>query len=532
MVKVAVGTNDGGLRLINAFNGLEEFIFYPQSTLSRLKRVRDNPQGPHEYGIDGTATIWLNDIDNDGVIERADGDFARVIIGQRRGGNEIYSLDVTPKAGANLNNPDPADSINPVYNWRIRGGGAEFPRLGQTWSRPKLTTVQLANTPTVGQITPTTVLLFAGGYDDVQDSGFGAGGLGNAIYMADALTGARLLSVSQNDPGTGDRVVVPNDPSKTVQQEPKMAYPIPSDLALMDANSDGNTDRVLVADTGGQVWRLDLAPADTTTTTTGRIEAVLGRLGTVSSDQTLADQRKFFEPPDVVQVRSDPGFSGISNYDLVTIVSGNRANPLSQTTQDRFYAFRDTVIGPMADDGVASGIAGDGLADGFTTLRGELDSPLTPGDLFDVTSIVNPAGTDLANLQNANGYFFDLVDPGEKGLSSPVILGGTVFFTTYLPANVVNVSACQLVEGAGQLYAVDVLNGSAVFNWDQSPATDPLSVADRRRSLGAGIPSSVVPVFQPGGISLLIGGSGGATVVDPGLALPRSRTFWYEERGL
>ena len=34
------------------------------------------------------------------------------------------------------------------------------------------------------------------------------------------------------------------------------------------------------------------------------------------------------------------------------------------------------------------------------------------------------------------------------------------------------------------------------------------------------------------GISLLIGGSGGATVVDPGLTLPRSRTFWFEEAGL
>jgi type IV pilus assembly protein PilY1 len=375
-------------------------------------------------------------------------------------------------------------------------------------------------------------MLFAGGYDDVQDAGFGAGGLGNAIYMADPLTGARWLSVSENDPGSGDRIVVPNDPAKTLQDEPKMTFPIPSALALMDANSDGNTDRVLVADTGGQVWRLDLAPSDPLLSTSSRVTAVLGRLGTVSSGQTLADQRKFFEPPDVLQVRSDPGFSGVPNYDLVSIVSGNRANPLSLTTQDRFFAFRDTFIGPLTDDGVPSGIAGDGIADDFTTLRGALDSPLTAGDLFDVTNIVDPQGTDLANLQNANGYYFDLVDPGEKGLSSPITLGGTVFFTTYLPDNVVSVSSCTLVEGSGLLYGVNVLNGTAVFNWDQGPVTDPLSVADRRMQLGSGIPSAAVPIFQPKGISLLIGGSGGATVVDPGLALPRSRTYWFEERGL
>ena len=186
----------------------------------------------------------------------------------------------------------------------------------------------------------------------------------------------------------------------------------------------------------------------------------------------------------------------------------------------------------MEDTPLPLSLTGDGIADNFTTLEGALDSPFTPGDLFDVTNVVDPQGTDLANLQNANGFYFDLVDPGEKGLSSPIVLGGTVFFTTYLPEQVVNVAACTLAEGAGVLYGINVLNGTAVFNWDQSPDTDPLSLADRRMTLGSGIPSAAVPIFQPDGISLLVGGSGGATVVDPGLALPRSQTFWFEETGL
>ena len=520
--KVVVGTNDGGIRLINGANGVEEFIFYSQTTLKRLPMLRDNPAGPHGYGVDGTATVWLNDVDNDGVIEPVDGDFARVFIGQRRGGNEIYALDITPKAPTGPTSTTAVDDIDPVYIWRIRGGGTEYPRLGQTWSRPKLATVMLANTPNVGDLKPTTVLLFAGGYDDVQDSGFGAGGAGNAIYMANPLTGERWLSVSSQDPGSGDRVV-----------SPEMLFPIPSDLALLDSNGDGNTDRVLVGDTGGQLWRLDLTPAvPLAATGPERVAAVLGLLGTVSSDQTLADQRKFFEPPDLVQVRGGLNFSSDADYDLVTIVSGNRANPLNLNVQDRFYAFRDTVIGPMEDTQLPLSTTGDGIADNFTTLQGALDSPFIPGDLFDVTNVVDPQGTDLANLQNANGYYFDLIDPGEKGLSSPIVLGGKVFFTTYLPEQVVNVAACTLAEGAGVLYGINVLNGTPVFNWDQSPVSDPLSLADRRMSLGSGIPSSAVPIFQPGGISLLVGGSGGATVVDPGLALPRAQTFWFEERGL
>jgi type IV pilus assembly protein PilY1 len=535
VVKVVVGTNDGGVRFINGSNGVEEFIFYPQSTLRRLPGLRDNPAGPHRYGMDGTATIWLNDVNKNGIIKPNDGDFAHVIIGQRRGGNEIISLDVTPKASlgdTELDDPDPIDHINPIYNWRIRGGSAEYPRLGQTWSRAKLATVMLAdpNTQTVG---PTTALLFAGGYDDIQDAGFGPGGLGNAIYMANPLTGERWLSISEQDPGSGspDRVMITNDPLRTVHEEPKMIYPIPSDLALLDSNGDGNTNRLYVADTGGQVWRVDLAPADPAANTHERVIATVGRLATVSSDQTLADQRKFFEPPDVVQVRGGAGFSSVANYDLVSVVSGNRANPLSTTTQDRFYAIRDIDIGSLSDGGIPFGTSGHGNAAGFTSWQGALDSPFTTGDLFDVTNVIDPQGTDLANLQNAKGYYFDLTDPGEKGLSSPIVLGGTVFFTTYLPEKVVNVASCSLAEGSGLLYGINVLNGTAVFNWDQSPPSDPLSIADRRMALGSGIPSSAVPIFQPGGISLLIGGSSGATVVDPGLALPRSRTFWFEEAG-
>jgi len=94
------------------------------------------------------------------------------------------------------------------------------------------------------------------------------------------------------------------------------------------------------------------------------------------------------------------------------------------------------------------------------------------------------------------------------------------------------VSACTLVEGSGVLYGIDVLNGSSVYNWDQSPDSDPLSIQDRRYALGSGIPSAAVPIFTPDGVPLLIGGSGGATILDLGIALPRTRTFWFDERGL
>ncbi|MDX1433218.1 MAG: hypothetical protein R3286_12290, partial [Gammaproteobacteria bacterium] len=143
--------------------------------------------------------------------------------------------------------------------------------------------------------------------------------------------------------------------------------------------------------------------------------------------------------------------------------------------------------------------------------------------------INDPQGTDLTNLQNAKGYFIDLEGYGEKGLSSPVILAGTVFFTSYTPEDVLQLADCSLAEGGGVLYAFNVLNGAAVFNWDGIGDDTNLTKGDRTYTLGAGIPSSAVPIFQPEGITLLVGGGGGATTIDPDLALPRQRTYWSHE---
>ena len=388
---------------------------------------------------------------------------------------------------------------------------------------------------------PIVMLLFAGGYDVAQDSGFGPGGLGNAIYMANPLTGERMLSISTNDPvvvaGRPDKVVLP---TVVNPGEATMNFPIPSGLALLDTSGDGTTDRLLVGDTGGQLWRVDLVPsnpADPTTPTNSHVRAVVGLLGTVSGNGALSDQRKFFEPPDVLQVHSSLGVAAIGHYDQVNIVSGNRAHPLDRTVQDRFFAFRDLVIGNLSDDGVASasdavpsGVEGDGIADGFTTYLGALDSPAREGDLFDVSDVVDPGASDLARWSVAKGYYLDFKDPGEKGLSSPITLGGKLFFTTYLPETVVDVDACSLAEGDAALYAINALDGSAIFNWDFSPDSDPLSIRDRRLILGDGIPSSPVAIFTPESIRLVIGTSSGGTTVDPGVTLPRQQTYWFEQR--
>jgi type IV pilus assembly protein PilY1 len=487
--------------------------------LAEQSTLRTNPLGDHLYGIDGTPTLWVNDENNDGVIDpafdlNADGtkEFVRTIVGMRRGGGNYYAIDATPDEGSGpLIDPDSTSDISPKLLWRIEGDSTTFPRLGQSWSRAKQGLLRLG-TVTAGVSVPKTVMVFAGGYDEAQDSAFGGVGLGNAIYVIDPSDGSRLFWVSSVDHGDSQGVVVPD-----------MTYPIPSEVAMYDTDADGTTDRLYVGDTGGQIWRVDFAPD---LSGSPGIKAVVGKFATVSDPANPADHRKFFYPPDIVQV-TDALYSSVGRYDMVTIVSGDRSHPLEAAVDNRFYAFRDAHVAPLVDGDPLDTADDNGLADGYTTLQGKTTT--VAGDLFDVTTINDPAGDDLTALQTAKGFHLDLNSSGEKGLARPIVLAGTVYFTTYLPDGVVSATSCALAEGAGLLYALDLLNGAAVFNWDGVGDELTLAATDRTYSLGGGIPSGAVPIFQPEGITLLVGGGGGATTIDPNLALPRQRTYWSND---
>jgi type IV pilus assembly protein PilY1 len=516
IIKLFVGTNDGGLRMLNAINGMEEWIFYPQMVMPRHRTLRANPTGDHMYGVDGTPSIWMNDENLDGVVDPAldangDGvkEFVNVFVGMRRGGDNYFALDATqPQVMGPLSDPQRTTDVSPKLLWRIEGNSTQLPRLGQTWSRPKVTQLRIG-TIVPGASELRTVLVFAGGYDDIQDTAFTPNGLGNAIYVVDAKTGARLFWISATDHGGTQGVVVPD-----------MTYPIPSDVAMFDPDADGTTDRLYVGDTGGQVWRVDFAPD---TSAAAGMKAVVGKFASVSDPADPVDQRKFFYPPDIVQV-TDAVYSSTGRYDMVTMVTGDRSHPLETTVDNRLYAMRDLHVARLADGDPLDPSDDDGLADGYTTIQGQ--TAAQAGDLFDVTTVNNPTGVDLTSLQTALGFHLNLTGNGEKGLAPPIVLAGTVYFTSYLPDGVISSTSCSLAEGAGLLYAINVLNGAAVFNWDGVGSIASLAASDRTYTLGGGIPSGAVPIFQSEGITLLVGGGGGATTIDPNLALPRARTYW------
>lgn len=508
IIKLFVGSNDGGLRMINEVTGVEEWAFIPPEMLNPLQGQlavdAESGEPPHPYGLDGTPTAWVYDKDGDGIIEPSAGDFVRVFIGMRRGGNNIYALDVTPDDSCTL-----PSKICPKYMWRIKGGlpDTDFAKLAQTWSAPLVTRIRFGTGGGAGNAdnVAKTVLLFGGGYYTAQDNAAwgaddaaGTGvGTGNAIYIVDPADGSRIWWASAT--GSGADLPLAN-----------MTFSIPSDVALLDSNGDGETDRLYVGDMGGQLWRIDLGATLRKNNNGGSTGA---RLAVLADGTTDANKRKFFYSPDVAQV-VDTTFSSVEDYNMVTIASGDREEPLNSAVHDQLYAIRDTLIlGKIPSD--------------FT--------PLTVSNLYNATANLIQDGDGeqkaaaLTDLQGAQGWYVNLIKDtswvGEKALASSLILDNVVYYTTYLPAEIGAQVSCEPQEGKGYLYALNLLNAEAAL---EQTGDDTLNKVDRILDLGGGIPSEVVPVFQETGVTALVGVGGGAHRFDPDIKLPRVKTFWRQ----
>jgi type IV pilus assembly protein PilY1 len=535
IVKLFVGTNDGMLRMINENNGQEEWSFLPQELLGIQNTLSLDNNGLHLWGMDGTPTFQIQDKSKnssnvvvdlpDGIIDPSIGDFVHVIIGMRRGGNNYYALDVTPTA--KLTSASSVGGVAPKLLWVIRGGAsgtAGYGALGQTWSKPSVAKIRYGSGVGSGadaESASKTVLIFGGGYDPSQDNVIPvpSAGSGNAIYIADVDTGERLWWASGAASGANLQLT-------------GMVYSIPSDLALMDANGDGNIDRIYVGDVSGQVWRVDLSPTlrkNNGDGTTGSRFADLGCEGgtrPACTSTTLQDRRKFYYPPNIAQVNDSIFEATQPKYDIVTLSSGDREDPLDNLTflqvpaqdpvHNRIYALRDYRIDALSTGGSIT-----------------YNATLTESDLYDATSNTLQGATSTAiassGIMNKKGWFIDLQSSstpaweGEKGLARTVIFGGTLFATTYVPANATTATlTCAANEGIGHLYALNILDATADIDFDQSGT---LTTTDRFATSGGGIPSELVTVIREGGVTGLVGPNQPAGIRS---TLPREKTYWFQ----
>tara|TARA_R110000823_G_scaffold305166_1_gene427059 strand:+ start:5263 stop:8697 length:3435 start_codon:yes stop_codon:yes gene_type:complete len=430
--RILVGTNSGFLHMFGNDDGQEDWAFFPKELADVLNRRRVNTVSiDNVYGVDLTPTVFRRDVNSDGTIDAAAGDKAYAYIGLRRGGRLLYALDIS--------NPDA-----PAFLWQASPFNAGLDEMGDSWSRPVV-----ARIPGYSDANgPKPVLIFGAGYDANKDSS-GVGtpdSFGRGIFILDAVTGALVRSIT---PATG---------SVKNLQESGLLHSVPGEVATLDNNADGFVDRLYFADTGGNVWRVDIG---TRLPTVAEPEETwfVTKLADLNGS-TMASDRRFFNKPDVVRAILDE-----VPIDLVLLGSGDRTNPLAKDVDNFFYLLRDlkTTRYTTTEPTVAEC---DPNIPANLPLDFRCFLPITQNGLFDITSNVLNTGTEAeievatTDLAVAAGWKFELLGIGEKNLSDSITLGGSVIFTTFTPIDVVNnINVCEPVSGQGKRYFINIANG-------------------------------------------------------------------------
>jgi type IV pilus assembly protein PilY1 len=563
------GANDGMLHAVKGGSlgtggGKEQWAFIPKEFFGKLKRLREqtpkiSSETPRDYFFDGPMAVYTLDANKDGKLESLDGDKVYLFIGMRRGGRMIYALDVSIPT-------DPKfmwkrGCAEPTGNGTAAGSGGcdfGFGEIGQTWSEPKLG--YLRKWPT------TLALMFGAGYDPVVEdpqacfvTGWNetsvtfktgvvpptpmntstcppSGGtpttknrtMGRGIFILNALNGDILWRAGPD--GSPNRVVT------------DMSFAMPADLAVMRNRNNtanrtpdigfenvplGYVDRIYATDTGGTVWRFDVADASGASGEAPRF--VVTKLASIAvppggSGHAARDYRKFLYSPDVVYATDANG----SAYDAVLVGSGDREHPFDMVVKNRFYMFKDRNVGSLTEAEVS-------LASQPTPPGGVIQDTAASTDLFDVTNdclgnAANCSGTTQGDARTAlgaaDGWKMDYSLNGEKTVAQATTAAGTVLFNTHEPTNdedPAEIGLCTSALGTARQYAVDFRDGTA---------TNIFALPGRSMEVKGGgyLPTPVPVVVQIDGKYYQTVVAGVQTTNPGGLKLQsRVRTYWYRK---
>jgi type IV pilus assembly protein PilY1 len=497
-IHLLIGTNAGALHMFeDTGDDVDEtWAFMPKEFFPNIKTLRNNATSDDKvYGVDGKITSYIDDQDGDGIIES--GDKVWIFFGLRRGGSSYYAIDIS--------NPN-----SPRLMWRIEGGTTGFTELGQTWSQAKLGYSKL----NLSGDTAKPVLFFGGGYDPSKDNtGVGAeDNVGRAVYMVDAETGTLIWSMAEDNATT----------------EFTGEDSIPSSIATLDSDGNGLVDRLYVGDTGGGVWRVDM-PSDSLS------DISVFKLASLGGDTNLTD-RRFFNEPAIVRTfitetieseikAEDESTSTVIvqqeiPYDAILLGSGDKSNPLGTDTSDTFFMIKD------------KNIITQSFGDGGTSIP----DVIAIGDLYDFTDnpfeTVSDTGRQALSVavSNKSGWYFDLELSGEKSTATAIVINNTVYFTTFSPPNLaVEQIDCELPNGQGWLYGVDLALGISKFNWSEA---DSKNREDRISFISEqflGAPTLIVIPNDPDDATAGTTGNliVGRKIVDIGFNLQTMRTYLY-----
>jgi type IV pilus assembly protein PilY1 len=438
---VFTATNDGYLHAFNVTDGSELWAYIPQELLSDLPQIyANNPASPKNYSLDGSIKALKFDVNGDGVVDGAAGDKVILFFGQGRGGSNYYAVDVTDKKA-------------PKFMWSIGPGTTGLSAIGQAWSTPTFSRVNISGAT---QNSQKIVLIFGGGYDSAEEATTyqAADSSGNAIYMVDALKGTVLWHASKT--GADLNLV-------------RMDHSIPSDVTVLDLDGDGYADRMYVGDMAAQLWKFDIHNGNPVkTVVAGGVIASLGAHDDATSPAPSGqaqNTRRFYSAPDVAAVSK----KGINPFFNISIGSGYRGHPLDTAVHDRFYAIRDYLMFDKFDQNYYDNTAPKPIEDNSTT---------TTTGLIDVTTFNTSTKMFPTVPATALGWYIQLNQPswaGEKVLSSASTFNDQILFTSYIPNTTVSTDPCLPGLGTNRLYVVSAFDGTPVSDFagqNNQSATD------------------------------------------------------------
>jgi len=577
-----VGANDGMLHAFRDCDGKELWAFIPPNNLAALKYITNPQSDGHPTFVDGAPSVFIHDQNNNGVIEEGGGDKVVLLFGQRRGGGKsplddysrgaYYAIDVTDYTAPKL--------LWMVDNEHERRYGIDDStgpaELGETWTQPRL-----AKIPVDGN--SFKILAFVGaGYDNREDLRYGqtqnfpsyadlseidindsetlrggtVDGLGDPLTSDGSVAAGSAITLSDGTAiqprGRGILAIevatltstldpITNITSFTADAVPSavntvgkvywnytrangsntnLLYSFPSDLAVLDVDSNGYSDRIYVGDTGGNMWRFDIEGA--TTSNWG------GKIIFRSNPSTGTDVgRKIFYRPQV---------AFIGGYPRLYFGTGDREHPLNRAVIDRMYSVADySDFNDTYNENIGESYLVDVTLNNLQEVAAAFDVDVldnTNSAIQTYNQLYTRPGTnakDAAEDPLKFGWFIKMdgtqrgttTSLGEKILAPATIFSGQVFFSSYqlLYGAVAGCEAGNL--GISRLYHLNYLTGEAVLNYDVGNDTTlpdntrgltedgkVLARSDRVRTLGEGIPSGIVTIVDASGrVTMLISSS-------------------------
>ncbi|WP_126445956.1 pilus assembly protein [Sulfuricystis multivorans] len=398
-----VAANDGMLHAFNASGassggGQERWAYIPSMVIRDLYRLADKDYDTkHRYFVDGSPVVM--DVKDGGV-------WKTILVGGLAGGGPgYYALDITnqtaPEVLWEFRQKPGCTASTPAGAARYASSGIarmiEDCDLGYSFGNPVIT--KLPN----GQ----WVVMVTSGYNN-HVNGDGRG----YLYVLDAMTGAVIYKVST---GAGSTAT-------------------PSGLARIaawadDPLKDNTTKYVYGGDLLGKLWKFDFtgggAPTVSLLYDAGPNQPITARpeLGEVTKTNTSVKKRVVFFPTGRLLGNSD----------------------LANTQSQSFYGIWDWLGGSTPANGLVNVPVSSGGA-GRT------------GTIYDINGDGNP--DSVFDDDNNLGWKLDFPDAGERGVTDPMLVLGTLVFSTTKPGTP---DPCNASGFTSWVYNIDFLSGHVVF---------------------------------------------------------------------